>query len=115
LIYITASRYVALVLTGLSAAVAAAVTGPLLATVQTLVPARTRAMSIAIIYLFSNLIGLGLGPLAAGALSDVLQPLFRQDSLRYALLVLSPGYFWAGWHLWRGSRTVTRDLATVET
>jgi MFS family permease len=88
--------------------------GPILATIQTLVPPRMRAMSIALVYLFSNLIGMGLGPLAAGALSDALRPLFGEESLRYALLMLCPGYFWAAWHLWRASRTVVRDLKAAQ-
>lgn len=86
------------------------VNGPLFATVQTLVPARMRAMSIAMVYLFANLIGMGLGPLAAGALSDVLHARFGEESLRYALLAMSPGYPWAGWHLWRASLTVNEDI-----
>lgn len=88
--------------------------GPIFATIQTLVPPRMRAMSIAIVYLSANLIGLGLGPLSAGMLSDALRPRFGEESLRYALLILCPGYFWAAWHLWRASRTVTRDLAATQ-
>lgn len=84
--------------------------GPILATIQTLVPGAMRAMSIALVYLFANLIGLGLGPLAAGMLSDALWPWFAEESLRYALVILCPGYFWAAWHLWRAGRTVVRDL-----
>ena len=88
--------------------------GPILATIQTLVPARMRARSIALVYLFANLIGMGLGPLAAGVLSDVLRPLSGEESLRYALVLLAPGYFWAAWHLWLASQTVARDLATAQ-
>lgn len=84
--------------------------GPLFATIQTLVPDRMRAMSIALIYLFANLIGMGLGPWAAGAMSDAFRPWAGDESLRYALLALSPGYLWAAWHLLRSSRTVAHDL-----
>jgi MFS family permease len=84
--------------------------GPLFAVVQSLVPDRMRAMSIALIYLCANLIGLGLGPLAVGALSDAYRPWAGEESLRYALVTLCPGYLWAMWHLWRASQTVTRDL-----
>ena len=93
----------------------AAVGGPLFAATQTLVPPRMRAMSIAIVLFSSNLIGLGFGPLAVGALSDALRPALGEESLRYALLVITPGYFWCSWHLWRGSRTVTRDVAAAQT
>jgi MFS transporter, Spinster family, sphingosine-1-phosphate transporter len=112
-VYLSRNHYVAFGLMGLAAVASAATTGPLFATIQTLVPQRMRAMSIAIIYLFANLIGLGLGPLAAGALSDALRPVFAEESLRYALLALCPGYLWGAWHLWRASRTVTGDLAVM--
>lgn len=88
--------------------------GPLFATLQTLVAERMRAMSLAIVYLVANLIGLGLGPLAAGALSDALRPLVGEESLRYALLTLCPGYVWTAWHLWRASRTVTLDVGVLQ-
>jgi MFS transporter, Spinster family, sphingosine-1-phosphate transporter len=85
-------------------------TGPLFATLQTLVPSRMRAMSIGVLYLFANLIGMGLGPLAAGALSDAFRPWVGDESLRYALLALCPGYLWGALHLLRASKTVSRDL-----
>lgn len=87
------------------------VNGPLFATIQTLVPERMRAVAFATLYLFANLIGMGLGPLAAGALSDLLRGWVGEESLRYALLILGPGYFISAWHAWRASRTVTRELA----
>jgi len=87
--------------------------GPLFAVIQTLVPERMRAVSIALIYLFANLIGMGLGPLTVGALSDFLRPWAGEESLRYALIAICPGYVWVTWYLWRASQTVTRDLKVV--
>jgi MFS family permease len=113
--YLAPNLYLTLALMGLSAMGIAMASGPLLATIQTLVPERMRALSIAMIYLFANLIGSGLGPLAVGALSDALRPVLGEESLRYALLALSPGYFWVGWHLWRASRCVMADLAALRT
>jgi MFS family permease len=113
-IYLSPNPYLAFGFMTLAAVGVSSVVGPMFATLQTLVPSYMRAMSIAIIYLFANLIGMGLGPLAAGAVSDALRPLVGEESLRYALLALCPGYFWAGWHLWRASRSVTRDLETVQ-
>lgn len=110
-IYSSSNRYVALGLLGIATVGGNMIVGPLFATIQTIVPERMRAMSIAIVYLFANLVGMGLGPLAAGALSDALRPMVGQESLRYALLALCPGYLWAGWHLWRASGTVVRDLS----
>ena len=110
LVYVPVGRYLAFASMAMAAVGGAAVNGPVFATIQTLVPEHMRATSIAIIYFFCNLIGTGLGPLAVGALSDLLRQWAGEESLRYALLILCPGYLWGGWHLWLASRTVTRDL-----
>ncbi|MGB3624356.1 MAG: MFS transporter [Henriciella sp.] len=60
--------------------------GPLIATVQTLAPVRMRARAAAIQMLIGNLIGLGLGPLVIGFVSDILRPSLGENSLRFALL-----------------------------
>ena len=112
-IYLSPNKYVALGLIALTSFAASLPWGPLFALIQTLVPERMRAMAIAVIFLSANLIGLGLGPLAAGALSDALRPIFGEESLRYTLLVFCPGYVWGGWHLWRASRTVFHDIEAV--
>lgn len=78
--------------------------GPLFAASQTLVAPHMRATSIAVMYFFCNFIGLGLGPLCVGAFSDVLSRTVGGESLRYALLAFSPGYFWCAWHLWRAAQ-----------
>jgi len=112
-IYIAPNYYWALGLMALAAIAGATTNGPLFAIIQTLVPDRMRAVAVATIYLFANLVGVGLGPLVAGALSDGLRPLVGEESLRYALLALCPGYLWGGWHLWQASKTVSRDLHAV--
>jgi MFS family permease len=109
-IYLSPNHYLAFGLIALTTTGGATSNGPLFAAIQTLVPPHMRAVSIAFIYLFANLIGMGLGPLVAGALSDALRPWVGEESLRYSLLLLCPGYCWAGWHLWNASKTVTRDL-----
>ena len=113
-IYVSPNHYLSFALMGVGAIGCYTLTGPLFATIQTLVPQRMRAVSIATIYLFSNLIGMGLGPFVVGLLSDVLRPQFGEESLRYALLAMSPGYIWAGWHLLRASRTVSHDVEVLQ-
>jgi MFS transporter, Spinster family, sphingosine-1-phosphate transporter len=108
--YLSPGPYRAFGLIGVFAMGMSALNGPLFATMQTLVPERMRAVSFALAYLVANLIGVGFGPLAVGALSDALRPWATGESIRYALLFLSPGYLWVGWHLWRASKTVIRDL-----
>lgn len=114
LIYLLHDRYWVFGLMALASLGGAAANGPLFATIQTVVPSRLRAVSISMIYLLANLIGMGLGPLAAGALSDALRPFLGEESLRYALLALCPGYLWGAWHLWLGSKTVTRDIQATQ-
>jgi MFS family permease len=113
-IYLSPNRYFAFGVTGVVAVLGSVSTGPLFATIQTLVLERQRATAIALIYLCANLIGMGLGPLAVGALSDALRPWADEESLRYALLVLCPGYLLGGWLQWMGSRTVIRDLSKMQ-
>ncbi len=48
-----------------------------------------RATAIALQTVFSTLLGIGLGPLAVGLLSDVLGSTFGDDSLRYAILIVN--------------------------
>jgi predicted MFS family arabinose efflux permease len=110
LVYLADDHRVGLALVGLATLVGSAALGPLFATIQTLVPGRMRALSIAVIYLFANLIGMGLGPLAAGMLSDAFRSWAGDESLRYALLVLCPGYAWGAWHAWRASYSIGSDL-----
>jgi len=107
------NRYWAFGWLGVSTMVGIMINGPMFSVLQTLVPERMRAMSIALVYLFANLIGMGLGPWATGAMSDALRPWFGEESLRYALLAICPGYLWVSWHFWQAGRTVSRDLTTV--
>ena len=110
LVYVSSNPYVSLALIGIYVLGTQAINGPFLATIQTLIPPRMRAVSIALMFLVANLIGMGLGPLAVGALSDALRPLAGGESLRYALLALAPAYCLGAFYSWRASRTVASDL-----
>jgi MFS family permease len=113
-IYLSPNYYLAFFFMLLSSMGGAGANGPLFATIQSLVPQPMRAMSIAMIGLLANLVGMGLGPLAAGVLSDAFRHWFGGESLRYSLIVLCPGYFWGAWYMWKASRTVTKDLESRE-
>jgi MFS transporter, Spinster family, sphingosine-1-phosphate transporter len=115
LTYLSPDKYIAFTLLGVGALSIGTAGGPLFAMIQALVPERMQAVSIAIIFLVGNLVGSGLGPLAVGALSDALRSRLGEESLRYALLAMYPGFLWAAWHFWRASRTVTHDLQADQT
>ena len=85
--------------------------GPAFAMTQALVPLRMRARAIAILLFVLNMIGLGLGPLAVGKLSDLLKPDFGADSLRYAMTATIITGLIGGFCYWRASRTLKADIA----
>jgi len=60
--------------------------GPIISAIQHLVPANMRATASAIFLFVNNLIGIGLGNLAIGSLSDLMVARFGDESLRYAIL-----------------------------
>ncbi|MBA1205004.1 MFS transporter [Pseudomonas capeferrum] len=57
--------------------------------VTQLVAPQRRGTAMALQTIVSTLLGVGIGPLLTGLVSDLLQPLFGQESLRYALLLVS--------------------------
>ena len=63
---------------------------PSLALVQNLTPPRARATATSILMLMFNIIGLGLGPLFVGFVSDMLKPEYGVESLRWGLMALIP-------------------------
>lgn len=109
---ISPNRYWAFGWLALSNCVSMAINGPTFAALQTMVPAPMRAVAVALVFLFINLIGLGCGPWAVGALSDALRPWVGEESLRYAMLMFSPTALWGAWHLWRAGQTVFVDLGS---
>ncbi|MEZ5892606.1 MAG: MFS transporter [Parvularculaceae bacterium] len=60
--------------------------GPVLTAFQHLAPPNMRATASAIFLFINNLIGIGLGNLAIGAISDALGARYGDESLRYAIL-----------------------------
>ena len=71
---------------------------------------RMRAVAAGILLFILNIIGLGLGPQLVGILSDVLNPDFGDESLRYALLICSLVYMWAAIHYFIAGRHLGDDL-----
>jgi len=60
--------------------------GPVLSAVQHLVVPAARSTASALFLLINNLIGLGGGIYALGALSDFLTPIYAEEALRYSML-----------------------------
>jgi MFS family permease len=84
--------------------------GPTYGCVQGLVRPQTRAVASAVMLFGQNLIGLGLGPLFFGMLSDAFKPMAGDDSVRWVLygaawLGLIPAFFF-----WRTSLRLGTSL-----
>ena len=85
------------------------VIGPTIAMVQTLSPVQMRAVSSAIMMLCLNLIGMGLGPLLVGLLSDLLTPHHGEDALSVALAFFTLVGLWGTVHFWLCGRALAKQ------
>ncbi len=85
--------------------------GPCIAMSHALVPPAMRALTSAIVFFVLNMIGLGLGPLLTGLLSDLLQPTYGDDSLRYAMVATALVGTLAMLLFYLGARRLPQDLA----
>ncbi|MGB3166516.1 MAG: MFS transporter [Alteraurantiacibacter sp.] len=83
--------------------------GPVLTAVQHLVEPKARATASALFLLINNLIGLGGGIYALGAISDAYAPVYGDESLRISILTVLPVYLLAGVLMLFACRTITQD------
>ena len=83
--------------------------GPVISAIQHLVPPNMRATASAIFLFINNLIGIGLGTYAIGALSDTLAAQFGDDSLRYSILAGTGFYIIASALFFLAARWLERD------
>ena len=87
---------------------------PMQATAQSLARPRMRGMSATITSFVITMVGMGLGPLAIGAISDAFEPTQGAGSIRTALLILAVVNVWALGHNVMGARTIAVDLRAKE-
>jgi MFS family permease len=113
--YFTAQSSLSLLAGYLPAALLSSFLAPLVATAQLLVPANLRAFTSAVLALVVSIVGLGLGPLVTGMLSDHLASRYGlgQDSLRYALAASAIPAVWGAWHFMRAAYYFRDELATA--
>ncbi len=89
--------------------------GPMFSVFQSVVQPRTRATAVAIYLLLTNLIGLGLGPLLVGIISDNLARgghLGPAAGVRWALMASSMLGLVAGALYWRARRHIARETVS---
>jgi predicted MFS family arabinose efflux permease len=99
--------------------------GPSFAMTQALAALRMRSVATSLLLFVQTLIGFGIGPWFAGAISDWLEPagmslpllgLVGQgaDSLRWGLVIVGLVNVWSAFHYFRGARFLLADLAASE-
>ncbi|PTS87249.1 MULTISPECIES: spinster family MFS transporter [unclassified Caulobacter] len=87
--------------------------GPVYATAQSIVDPAMRATASAVLLFIINLIGLGLGPVAVGALSDILAGpvgLGSAEGVRWALIISSLLGLVAFGLFWQARKTIREDM-----
>src|SRR5262249_45433326 len=88
--------------------------GPSFAMTQALATLRMRSVATSLLLFVQTLIGLGLGPLLTGVISDYLAPSSGTNSLRYALAAVGLANVWSAVHYFYGARSLRMDLQAAE-
>lgn len=83
--------------------------GPVISAVQQLAPASMRSTVSALFLLVNNLLGIAVGYYYFGAMSDLLRPMFGEESLRYAIYSGGGFYLLSSTLLLFASRSLPRD------
>lgn len=83
--------------------------GPVIAAMQHLVRPDMRATASAVFLFINNLIGIGVGTWAIGALSDLLRATYAEESLRYSILAGTSFYVLAALLFLLAARFLPRD------
>ena len=110
-IYLTDQTYLALMTTFITGMLFNAYLAPNLAITHSLVGLRMRAMSSAILFFILNFIGLGFGPMVIGFVSDMINPTYGIESIRYALLIVIPiSTVWSATHYFIAAKHIRDDL-----
>jgi predicted MFS family arabinose efflux permease len=99
----------ALVLFVLPAAVGAVHIGPSVAVLHDRIAPQLRPLASALFQMILTLVGLGLGPLAVGVMSETVFSPFGADSLRWSLAVWQLVGLWAAVHFYFAGRALASD------
>lgn len=110
--YLVPSAPIAIVALSISVVGSYFYTGACHVIAQSLARPRMRAITASIMLFSMNLLGYGLGPPIAGAISDALG---GDDALRYALAAMNAVLVWACVHYALAARTYREDLQAAAT
>ncbi|EFL89416.1 MFS transporter [Ahrensia sp. R2A130] len=117
LFYLNEHLAMALTLFVIPAATGSIFIGPTFAHAYARVLPHQRAQVTALLMFTLNLVGLGVGPILIGFISDTLSASYGADSLRYALIAIQLAGLWAAVHFWLAGRAVLveEDKSVSET
>lgn len=111
-ILLSGEVYFALIMTAPFHFLSAAYLGAVLAVSHNLVSGRMRALTSAVLFFVLNLIGLGLGPVVVGFLSDMFTQNGMNAPLGTAMLICGTiAAIWSVTHYVLAARTVREDIA----
>jgi predicted MFS family arabinose efflux permease len=114
-VFLSASAMWCLVLYVLPSFTANLYLAPVLGQTQSLVSLRMRAVASSLVLLVINVIGLAMGSPLTGLLSDLLQPDFGAESMRYSLLLVSAVLLpLAAWCYQRAGHSIEQDLLRAD-
>jgi MFS family permease len=89
--------------------------GPSFAVSQTLATLRSRAVATSLLLLVQTFVGLGLGPLVAGQISELLKAsVGMEESIRYGLCLVGLVNVWAAVHYFIGARSIRANAENTE-
>jgi MFS family permease len=121
-VFALSDRFTVMALMIPAVALGATYLAPSIAATQQLVSPRERTVSGAVFLFVLNLVGLGLGPLLVGYLSDSLNEVFLArgdepalalaDGLRWSLCIMSAVNLWSAYHYIVAARHFRKDIAT---
>lgn len=87
--------------------------GPVVSAFQHIVPSNMRATATAVFLLINNLLGLALGDVIIGALSDGMRDLYGDESLRYSILAGTVFYLIAAFFLFLAAPQLKHDWTSA--
>jgi len=108
---LTSNLYVCFIVLLVPTALGLVWLGPVITTIQHMVRPDMRATASAVFLFINNLLGIGLGTWALGALSDGLTARFAENALRYSILAGTVFYLFAGALFFLAARRLDRDWA----
>lgn len=92
-----------LVLVAITSLLSAFYIGPTHAAIQSLVDPSARSFASAVTVFCINGLGIAFGGFIVGLISDALSPSLGDESLRWALILISTCKLWSAAHYWRAS------------